>query len=209
MPKRSLKGLDLDWSDTKHIILTHVTLSALTIFLPLVGAILGGIVGAWANSRYRDREEKKLRDQEIKGLTLLLFTEMGHNDATLETLKTFPDVADVPALFSLQTDVWEQCRVRVAQMVTNEHTATLVRYYEMIQDILRIMNDASMPNDDKTHWVLQVAEQAQKNGKAAMMHGGKYMFADYPEYTDAAHQQFVEVARKLMGRNPATPEDEN
>lgn len=178
--------------------------SSLVIFLPLLGAILGAIVGAlggaWANGWYRDREAKKERDQELKGLTLLLFTEIGHNDALLQMHEKYPAVNDRFSLTNLQTDIWIGSRIRMAQLLTNEHTAVIVAYYGKIQDILRTVNDNTLHNEIKNKFVADDAKKAQKYGKAAMMHGGKYMFVDYPEFTDVAHDKFVEEARKLIGQ---------
>ena len=148
----------------------------------------------------REREAEEARERELKGLTLLLFTEIGHNDALIRTFQKFPDVMGVHSFTSLQTDIWINTRVRLAQLVTNEHTSTLVTYYGKIQDILKTVNDDTMPDEIKAEFVTKDAEKALTYGKAAMIHGGKYMFVDYPEFTDDKHARFVEEARRLMGK---------
>src|SRR3712207_3297022 len=54
--------------------------TGLIVFLPLIGAILGGIIGAvggaYANSRYRDQEVKKTEDRELNALLLLIDAEV-------------------------------------------------------------------------------------------------------------------------------------
>lgn len=176
--------------------------SSLIVFLPLIGAILGavvgGFVGAYANSWYRDREAKKARDQELKGLTLLLFTEVGHNEALLKMHEGHPNTEHIFPLTGLKTDIWVSSRVRLAQLLTNEHTSALVSYYRTINDILETVNNGALHDEIKTKFILQDAEKAQKYGRAAMMQCGKYMFVDYPEYTEDKHAAFVEESRKLM-----------
>jgi hypothetical protein len=56
------------------------------VFLPLVGAVVGGIVGAWANSWYRDREAKKAQDRELRGLLALITSEVDFNRAVLKAI---------------------------------------------------------------------------------------------------------------------------
>ena len=65
------------------LIVAPATNSGLIVFLPLVGAIVGGIVGAWANSWYRNREDKKAQQQKCKGLLLLICHEVLWNNIAL------------------------------------------------------------------------------------------------------------------------------
>jgi hypothetical protein len=190
-------GRDPEGPRPRYLYTDLITDSALIVFLPLIGAVVGAVGSAWANSWYRDWEAKKERDQELKGLTLLVFTELGHNDGLFQMFEQHPDSQDLFPPTKLQTDVWVASRVRLAQLLPNEHTATLTRYYGKIQDVLDIYNNPTLHNDMKTKFLSEDVKKAQKYGKAAMMHGSKYMFVDYPEFTDEKHAKFVEKARKL------------
>lgn len=63
----------------------------LIVFLPLVAAFVGAIIGAWANSWYRNREAKKAEDRERDGLLLLIHAELHHNVSLLMALVDNPD----------------------------------------------------------------------------------------------------------------------
>lgn len=177
-------------------------LADLMPYLPLVGAVLGavvgGFVGAYANGRTRNKEEQKARDQELKGLTILLFDEIGGNDVLLQILTKDPDLIGLSSWTNLQMAVWNDAKVRLAQLMNKDHIMALVAYYGQIQRILESLSDDVLPPEEKHKAVLFHAPSAQKYGKAALMRCAKYLFLDDPEYTDEAHQKFVREAKRLM-----------
>ena len=107
--------------------------SALVDFLPLFGAALGAIaaligafLGAYANSWYRDREAKKAEDRELRGMMTLVFAEYGDNDGLLKLLMGEPSLMQVRSFTNLQTAVWDDSKVRLAQLLPSDHVTALV-----------------------------------------------------------------------------------
>ena len=56
-----------------------MTASALELFLPVLSAFVGAIIGALANGRYRDRQDRRAEDREAKGLLMLTDIEIHDN----------------------------------------------------------------------------------------------------------------------------------
>jgi hypothetical protein len=114
------------------LIAAPATSSGLIVILPLVGAVVGGIVGAWANSWYRDKEARKLREQEREGLLRLIHAEIRSNDDVLESGKTYRDIAS-----NLRTDVWDESKIKLAQLLPSDHIDLLNRYYNAVHIMRR------------------------------------------------------------------------
>jgi len=66
--------------------------SVLIVFLPLIGAVVGGIVGAWANSWYRGQEAQKADDRERESLLRIIDAEVYENMRLLKDMRTDPFV---------------------------------------------------------------------------------------------------------------------
>jgi hypothetical protein len=115
--------------------------SGLIALLPLVG----GIVGAWANSWYRNRETKKARRQELEGLLMLLCTEVRMNNIALnnflEKTSAQPD-SDKRTLFAdhLNSAVWDESRVRLAQLLPRTADVATVALYYIALENLRLVS---------------------------------------------------------------------
>jgi hypothetical protein len=83
--------------------------SVLIVFLPLIGAVVGGVVGAWANSWYRGREAQKADDRERESLLRIIDAEVYENMRLLKDMRTDPDISEkYPSRAALSTDVWDQ-----------------------------------------------------------------------------------------------------
>jgi hypothetical protein len=110
--------------------------SGLTIFLPIVAAFVGAIIGAWANSWYRNREVMKAEVQELKAILLLISAEVYVNDLTLRRgLREGPARSWVAR--GLFTNVWDQSHVRLANLLTTHEVAAfevaaLAEYYAAV-----------------------------------------------------------------------------
>jgi hypothetical protein len=113
------------------------------VFLPVVSAFVGAIIGAWANSLYRNRETKKARGEELLGLLILLYVEVTTNNLVLATflkervaqpkIDRRAHVAD-----TLQSAVWDECRVRLAQLRTpRKFLGPVANYYMKIDSMRR------------------------------------------------------------------------
>ena len=120
------------------LIAAPATNPGLIVFLPLVGAILGGIVGAWAHSWYRDREAKKAEDRERMGLMSLIHAEVDVNDSFLD-LAEDPKVPpgygwpDDALASSLETSVWDQSQTRLAQLLPTGEVMAILNYYAALK----------------------------------------------------------------------------
>jgi hypothetical protein len=141
------------------LIAAPATDSGPSVFLPLVAAFVGAIIGAWANSWYREREAKKARDQEREGLLILLFIEVSSNYRSLQPADRIDNVI-VPRIFAdqrghsladfaarLHTEVWDETKVRLALLLSDEEIMLLVNYYALIERIRRQLTMTS-PNDE-------------------------------------------------------------
>jgi hypothetical protein len=83
--------------------------SVLIVFLPLIGAVVGGVVGAWANSWYRGREARKADDRERESLLRIIDAEVYENMRLLKDMRTDPGISEkYPSRAALSTDVWDQ-----------------------------------------------------------------------------------------------------
>lgn len=123
---------------------TPASNAGLFALLPLIGAVLGGVVGgvfgAWANSWYRNREEQKALDEEREGLMILLSIEVFRNfrifKTFVERLAARPEIDNRPKVAAtLQSAVWDESQVRLAQLIPRTHLAHLENvalYYESI-----------------------------------------------------------------------------
>ena len=102
-----------------------MAVSGLLVFLPLLSAFVGAIIGAYANSWYRDREAKKARDRERSGLLWLLDSEIVWNRVTLNADKaTYNDITT-----RLKQDVWQETRSELAKLLPPTLFRDIVRYY--------------------------------------------------------------------------------
>jgi hypothetical protein len=171
----------------------------------IVGAIIGGYVGAWRNGKVRDRQDKEAQDRELKGLSTLLSGEYAYNRVLLETFIKDPDFINLPSFTNLQTEVWTSSRVRLVGFLTVEHIAALTQYYWCIRNILDTINDDVLPAEERAKAVTDYAKQAQKYGKSAMLYSSKYIFKGDPDYTEAVQDRFMQEAKRHIneGEGPA------
>jgi hypothetical protein len=173
-----------------------MTSSGLIVFLlPLVGAIAGGIVGAWANSWYRDRENKKAEDRDRYALLLLIHAELDHNEFILLELIDDPGTPQLEAISSFQTDTWSSCRVRLAQLLPKDHIAALANYYSWIDTFAGVLNDDRMPFDEKIDEAQGFASFTLHFSNIAKKLGARYIF-DSLDSEPAAHGAFARVHRR-------------
>jgi hypothetical protein len=115
------------------------TSSGLIVFLPLVAAFVGAIIGAYANSWYRDREAKKAEDRERKGLLSLISAEVDINNRLLDgkQLEDLEEDQSVKWSFniasSLETSAWDQSQTRLAQLLYRGDLHHIVHYYTVLK----------------------------------------------------------------------------
>ena len=142
-------------------------MSGWIILLPLVDAVAGGIVGAWANSWYRDEEAKKARDEECERLLILLSDEVATNNLAFDLFlkervvqPEFDNRTNVAA--NLHSAVWDESKARLAQrLIPGIYLATVASYYRRI-DLLR--HDWTMPSGKLSEDDTQRARSIKGNG---------------------------------------------
>lgn len=166
----------------------------------------GGLLIRLIDQRQKKREDKANRDQELKGLMTLMFTEYSHNKGLLEVLIMDPSFINARAWNNLQMEVWKESRLRLTQFITKDHIVAFNQYYGQIQTILDYIHDEQMPFDVKRDTIIDAAKRAKKYGNAAMMHCAQYIFVDDPDYTENVHNALIQQARKLC-RAEGCPKD--
>jgi hypothetical protein len=169
-----------------------MTNSGLIIFLPLVTAFVGAIIGAWANSWYRGREAKKAEEEERKGLLLLVHAEIQYNNYLLdEFLERWP-ATTYDSSATLQTATWDDAKVKLVPLLTEEHTTALILYYWQIQSILDVVKDESLTEDRKGTAVWAYGGSARKHGEAVTRNSARYVSLGDLDYTEVANKAFAE-----------------
>jgi hypothetical protein len=101
-----------------------ISSTGLLIFLPLLSATIGALIGAFANGRYRDWQDKKARNSERRGLITLISVEVLLNDILFRTGMELSPLAQ-----RFDASVWEQSKVRLAELLPTNELMTLVEYY--------------------------------------------------------------------------------
>jgi hypothetical protein len=202
---------DLDLIAFLGMIAAPATNSGLIVLLPLVGAVVGAIVGAGANSWYRNREEKKAQRRELRGLMTLVAAEHAHHYPTLRLLASEPSLVDARSVTNLQTAVWDDTKVKLALLLSTDRVVALVRYYDQIQSILDNLKDEEMPPERKRDIVTTNAEQAEKYSEEAFAYSGKSVFLDNldgVEYAKDVLERWVRDAERIRNeRPPERPEE--
>ena len=109
------------------------TLEAATI-AALSGAFLGAVVSAVASYLLRRWEQRSSQRSELVGILQLLSVETAHNANLLEEFGENPGRATDAYRSTLRSDVWEETRVRLSQLLPllGDRTllADLAEYYE-------------------------------------------------------------------------------
>jgi len=112
------------------------------LLLSLVGG--GGIALLlfWLTNRRDKQYAREQRDEERKGLWRLVDMEIYQNRSNLLMMKESPDIGQLYESYSrLHTQVWDECNVRLAQLVRPEHTEVLGRYHLLLQRLGTTLQD--------------------------------------------------------------------
>lgn len=146
-----------------------MTSTGLIVFLPVVAAFVGAIIGAWANSWYRNKEVKKAQDQEREGLLVLISVEVATNimifNTFIEHLDTWPDADNRTNVAKrVHTLVWEESSAKLAQLLPSWDIASIALYYRRI-DYLRLRWTApsrELSAEDDAEYIHSMREQGVK-----------------------------------------------
>jgi hypothetical protein len=109
----------------------------LSLWVPIVSAIgslgLGAFVGALVAHWLQARTERQRANSERDGLLRLLLHEMRFNAGMCLSFKHNPGLFTAGNLEPLRSDVWEDVRVRLADLLKYEDFVHLATYYSYLQ----------------------------------------------------------------------------
>jgi hypothetical protein len=153
--------------------------SVLIVFLPLIGAVVGGVVGAWANSWYRGRETKKAEDRERLALLRLIDLEIFDNNKLLDD-EDAVSLFDVLAMGRLRTESWDGSAARLTQLLPPLTVHALAAYYSLIVDIQAATESPATPRDDSVAKIL-----AERGSRAVEMGNATRWLINHEYFEDA------------------------
>lgn len=115
---------------------SYVDDSALTLYLPLISAVIGAFIGAAVAGLFRYAEDKLARRQERKSLLLLIDAEVhDHMDILKRAQKAMQEIERVGYgnvahdLWTMKTVDWEASKQRLAQLLPSKYMEHLIIYY--------------------------------------------------------------------------------
>jgi hypothetical protein len=97
--------------------------------------VISAFGGAWANSWYRGREDKRQRKRELYGLLRLIDSEVKYNIIVIEGFSGDKDATAInkDAIESLRTDTWDKVQDKLAQLLQTDDLTDLIRYYGIVR----------------------------------------------------------------------------
>lgn len=125
------------------------------VFLPVLSAFVGAIIGAVATGLVRAWQDRKARNHERKGLRMLIIAEVYLNDFVLRFSERPTD------FLRASTDIWDQNNVRFTQLLTSEEIWHATYYYVG----LKMLQINGAPEDR------ELTEAGRKNVKNARVSG--------------------------------------
>lgn len=108
--------------------------------LGILGVLITLLIGVWRDRARRRREALEAqtrRRTEMEGLLRMLLVEIEENERQFRAFRTYPTfITDAPPGY-LRWGVWEDTRVRLAQLLEDEKDtlSDLARCYDMSQQI--------------------------------------------------------------------------
>ena len=115
---------------------SYVDSSALTLYLPLISAVIGAFIGAAVAGLFRYAEDKLARRQERKSLLLLIDAEVhDHMDILKRAQRAMQEIERVGYgnvahdLWTMKTVDWEASKQRLAQLLPSKYMELLIIYY--------------------------------------------------------------------------------
>ena len=127
-----------------------------------VGALLVFLLGAWREWR---REEKARR-----GLLQLLLGEIEHNMEVLQLIqetepRAVAGTRATPEITAFRTEIWQETRIRIAQLAPSELFSDLYRYYSSLEAALSLFRLTSTLDSSARGLVEHIIEDFFKGGQ--------------------------------------------
>jgi hypothetical protein len=157
--------------------------SAMLPLLPVAAAILGALVGTTATSFFTRRLEKRKVEQERKGLLYLVHVETNFNDVTLQMF--INDEIDLRFLSDYsypRTETWNNCSVRLAQLIEPHEVQELIGYYTFVSVAVDTVRSTERSDDQKSLLIKNAAANVQARSPSVRRCLKRYL-GELPEYS--------------------------
>lgn len=145
----------------------------LNLVVPLFSGLVGGLLVLYIQTRLKNKENERHRQEELKGLTRIVDAEMLRNEDLLRRALTVDLAtssgagrAPILALNDLETADWDITKVRLARLANGEHFTKLEVYYEKARNLAvkaQRLRDQSTVNQGQ----LTGAQESTEKCKAA------------------------------------------
>lgn len=142
-----------------------------------------GLFGLFLTLALREFSAWRGRLRERKTLLYLIDKEINENKSTLESIYETPATATRIPADTLQSKVWEDTRIRLAQLVQNESEfRDIASYYQNLRIVRNLMNNPAMSNADKERVIHSSAESTMAIGDDVKEIISKYVEVPNPSY---------------------------
>jgi hypothetical protein len=161
-------------------------MNTLASLLTEVGGWLtsAGIFGLFLTLSYREWSAWRTRAKEREAIVFLLVNEIRGNDGVLESMVKLPATITSVPIETLQFKVWEDTRLRLAQLLRREEEfQKVLDHYQSLESLRNIINSPVMSDDNKQSLVSLNIEYAREDGQAAVSMLGQYAELPEPGYS--------------------------
>lgn len=198
-------------------------------FNSLVNGGLAALLVYWLTTRRDRRKAQEATEAERNGLLELLDLELYQNVDKLQMIRDNPDVGEQYRLYAeLHTQIWDESKVRLVQMLPTEHRATLFRYYGLLQRLGVTIGDKGTPksrrverkplvrqrkavaNARRENLLSVYAREALEYGDKAREMGGEYIgsLPDYYALYEGEAEELSQLADPAEAAKNGTPGDD-
>lgn len=113
--------------------------------------------------------------QRTKSFTLYDSREILANETTLENMVDSPATVTRIPIETLQSGVWEDARIRLAQLIRDrEAFLNIAVYYHNVTIVRNVMSNTALSNTNKEVLIPQSADSTKQMGSEAMETVDKY-----------------------------------
>lgn len=155
-----------------------------TVLTGLAGWVTSaGLIGLLVTLAYREWSEWRARSRERESLLYLLDKEINENEVSLSSITDSPVTASRMPASVIQSQVWEDVRVRLAQLISNrDEFQKIAIYYLNIRIVRNMIDHPAMSDADKVSLVPPTVESTRDMGNEVKVVIGKYSELAKPEY---------------------------
>ncbi len=177
----------------------------------MVNGGLAALLVYWLTARRERRKAEEAKEIERHGLLELLDLEIYQNVHKLRMIRDNPDIGEqYRAYAELHTQIWDESKVRLVQMLSAEHRDALFRYYGLLQRLGVTLGDKgnrqprrverkpivrqkkAVADANRENLLSVYARNALKHGDRAKQIGGEYI-GPPPDYYELYKDEAEEV----------------